>query len=404
MLRSFISRALALVTTFVALGAFGSINAWGQAVTVVEYYNKSLDAYFITGRSADKAALDGIADYQRTGMSFEATTAATAPAALTKICRFYIHTATPYTSSHFYGRQGIDCESIRGQNLAGFDWEDYDFAVQQPVATVCPSGTTTVYRSFRVAANGKTSNHRYSASLADYTAASGKGYAGEGAAFCAGAATAVAVIVTPPVSGSGECGDFYTSSKKITLKNLAAQAGIATTFIRTFDSTPVSFRGKMTRRVIDTSSDGTVYEIFLEDLGTTYAEIGSRTRSGASLVEVYWTPPIVYPKVAAAGNTINYTRAINTLPVTAGSEGTQTGVITLIGRESVTVPAGTFNACKYTVDAIDERPTVGARVVTTSKTWFMPNVGIIRFESNSRTTAFGASFDGNTELVATAIE
>jgi hypothetical protein len=171
-----------------------------------------------------------------------------------------------------------------------------------------------------------------------------------------------------------------------------------------YDATPTTFRGKTTVRVVDTSPDGSVYDLFLEDQGSTYAEIGSRTRSGTSSVEVYWTPPIIFPKVAAAGNTINYTRAVNTVPVTPGSEGTQTGVITLIGRESVTVPAGTFNACKYSVDATDERPTIGARVVTTSKSWAVPGVGIVRFESTSTTTAFGSSFVGSTELVATSIE
>ncbi len=166
------------------------LNASAQPVTVVEYYNKTLDAHFITGRASEQSALDGVADFQRTGMTFQATAVATAAASLTKICRFYISVATPYVSSHFYGRQGIDCESIRAQNLAGFSWEDYDFATQQPAAGVCPVGTVTIFRGFRAAANGKTSNHRYSASQATYDAAVASGYIGEGAAFCVTAATA----------------------------------------------------------------------------------------------------------------------------------------------------------------------------------------------------------------------
>ena len=77
MLRSFMSRAAALVTVLVALNAF---NAHAQTVTVVEYYNKVVDAYFITGRTNEQTALDGVADFQRTGMTFQATAAATAPA------------------------------------------------------------------------------------------------------------------------------------------------------------------------------------------------------------------------------------------------------------------------------------------------------------------------------------
>ena len=207
-----------------------ALNASAQSVTVVEYYNKTLDAHFITGRANEQTALDGVADFRRTGMTFAATAVASAPASLTKICRFYISIASPYVSSHFYGRQGIDCESIRAQNVAGFSWEDYDFATQQPTAGACPAGTTPIFRGFRAAAAGKTSNHRYSASQATYDAAALAGYVGEGAAFCATAATAatpttgaVATAVgTPngtPVSASiGPAGGTLTSADgKLTL-------------------------------------------------------------------------------------------------------------------------------------------------------------------------------------------
>ncbi len=180
-----------------ALAVVVALNASAQSVTVVEYYNKTLDAHFITGRASEQTVLDGVADFQRTGMTFQATAVATAAASLTKICRFYISSANPYVSSHFYGRQGIDCESIRAQNLAGFSWEDYDFATQQPTAGVCPAGTVAIFRGFRAAANGKTSNHRYSASQATYDSAVLAGYVGEGAAFCVNAATA-----STPTSGA----------------------------------------------------------------------------------------------------------------------------------------------------------------------------------------------------------
>ena len=40
-------------------------------VTVVEYYNATLDAYFITGRTAEQTTLDALpADFRRTGMQF----------------------------------------------------------------------------------------------------------------------------------------------------------------------------------------------------------------------------------------------------------------------------------------------------------------------------------------------
>ena len=78
-----------LVAVLVALSTLLA-SAAAQTVTVVEYRNRALDAYFITGRSNEQTALDGVADFQRTGMTFQATAVASAPTSLTKICRFYI--------------------------------------------------------------------------------------------------------------------------------------------------------------------------------------------------------------------------------------------------------------------------------------------------------------------------
>ena len=115
--------------------------AAAQSVAVVEYYSRPLDAYFMTGRSAEQALLDASpADFSRTGMEFTATAATAASASQVRICRFYINIVSPFTSSHFYGREGIDCESIRAQNLAGFSYEDFDFSVSSPDASgACPA-------------------------------------------------------------------------------------------------------------------------------------------------------------------------------------------------------------------------------------------------------------------------
>jgi len=183
--------------------ATAALCAAAQAVTVVEYYNKPLDAYFMTGRANEQNTLDTVADFRRTGMTFQATDAAAAPATLTKICRFYVNVSSPFVNSHFYGRQGVDCEAILAANPAGFNYEGYDFALQTPTAAACPAGTTTVFRSFRALASGKTSNHRYTVSAATYASAAAAGYAGEGAAFCATAVTDAAPSSGPSATAVG---------------------------------------------------------------------------------------------------------------------------------------------------------------------------------------------------------
>ena len=180
------------------------VSGWSgaQTVNVVEYRNKALDAYFITGRASEQALLDTVADFSRTGMTFQATSAASAAGTLTRICRFYVNVTNPFVNSHFYGRQGVDCESLLAAQPAGFNYEGYDFALPTPSAGTCPAGTTTVYRSFRALASGKTSNHRYTVSATTYTSAATAGYVGEGAAFCATAATDAGVAPSATAVGT----------------------------------------------------------------------------------------------------------------------------------------------------------------------------------------------------------
>ena len=164
-----------------------STSAAAQAVTVIEYYNAALDAYFITGRANEQTLLDTAAGFRRTGVSFQAADTTTGSAALSRICRFYVSTTNPYTSSHFYGKEGADCEGLRAQNVPGFTWEGYDFSTVKPDANnVCPVGNVPLFRGFRAGVNGKTSNHRYYPSLAACEAGAAEGYVCEGQTFCGG--------------------------------------------------------------------------------------------------------------------------------------------------------------------------------------------------------------------------
>ncbi len=160
-------------------------------VTVVEYYNAALDAYFVTGRSNEQAALDAVAGFQRTGGSINAVSAASATGAQVPICRYYINSTTPFTSSHFYGPRDTDCALIAEARIASFSYEGLDFAITLPTAGACPATAPfAVYRSFRPAAGGKTSNHRFSTSLARFNEMTAKGWNPEGVVFCAASGTA----------------------------------------------------------------------------------------------------------------------------------------------------------------------------------------------------------------------
>ena len=413
MLHRFMSRAAAFVAV---LCAFNAVTASAQAVTAVEYYNKVIDAYFLTARVNEQVALDGVADFQRTGMTFQAVAAASATAAQTKICRFYISTTTPYTSSHFYGRQGTDCEFLLAQNLAGFTYEDYDFATQQPTAGVCPAGTVGIYRGFRAALNGKTSNHRYSASLATYNTAAAAGYVGENIAFCATSATAASATVTPPASGSGDCGAFFVSKKSITSQTTVSVFGFSSTSTSTvafdYDLTPVSFNGRSAARQFATTTSmsggsnvSTPGLTFFQNNANDYTLLGSRDTSKSPVQDTYYEPALVYPKNWSTGQKVDYSHAIVFNPSQSIGNGTQVGTTTFLGLESVTVPAGTFNACKFRVDQTTRYPAAGSTSSTTFTTWTVPNVGSVKSEGTDTSTVPGAgTVTSNYMIVATVIQ
>ena len=159
------------------------------AVTVVEYYNTSIAAYFLTGRTAEQIALDGSAEFQRTGMTFAATSATGAALPLDPVCRYRIAVADSNLSSHFYGLTA-DCALIASYNVANFTSEGLDFAVEKPTAGACPaSSPAPVYRALRGQTPVDTPNHRYTVSATSYQEMIRRGWSGEGVVFCAKSAT-----------------------------------------------------------------------------------------------------------------------------------------------------------------------------------------------------------------------
>lgn len=214
--------SLALVPIALTCGA-----ASAQApVTVVEYYNKSIAAYFLTGRAAEQAALDGVGDFQRTGATFVATAATGATAPLDGVCRYRINVTGSTFSSHFYGLTA-DCDAIASFNLTNFANEGFDFAVEKPVAGVCPaSSPVPIYRALRSLTPVDVPNHRYSVSASAYLEMLIRGWTGEGVVFCARSATAAAPLPS------------FVPSASVINKCVAPRVGVSQFTGRAFPDTP----------------------------------------------------------------------------------------------------------------------------------------------------------------------
>lgn len=128
-----------------------------KSMTVVEFYNATLDHYFITWLPAEIAILDAgitIQGWARTGQSFHTNTAA--QAGTSAVCRFYIPPLLG--NSHYFGRGTQECNDTAAKNPT-FVLEDPAFMQMfLPAAGVCPQSTIPVYRVFD---NRPDANHRY---------------------------------------------------------------------------------------------------------------------------------------------------------------------------------------------------------------------------------------------------
>jgi hypothetical protein len=143
---------------------------------VVEFYNSTLDHYFISWVPDEIALLDAgttIKGWTRTGKAFR--TFSGPPSEVTDVCRIYI--IPEKGNSHFYGRSTKECSDAMNAHPE-FILEDAKFmAMRLPTAGVCPFGLVPVYRVF---SNRPDVNHRYMTDKATRTAMVSKGWLAEG--------------------------------------------------------------------------------------------------------------------------------------------------------------------------------------------------------------------------------
>ena len=359
-------------------------SAFAQTVTVVEFYNKSLNAFFITGRLFEQQALDRVSDFSRTGMSFEARAAGSGGLGTKRICRFYINLSSPFTSSHFYGREDTDCAQIQAQNPSGFTYEGFDFATTEATSGACPAGTTVVYRGFRAAAGGRTPNHRYTTSAQTYDIAQSQGFAGEGAVFCVTNAT----DAVPVFEAAQKCGTYYYPGKRIGYQSRDSK-GIVDSFQRYLTATTSTFNQRSdATAVIEDYVNQPPTSIMIADGPTRWTALGSSTTDATGVNEIYYTRPTVYPRDYAAGQFVPIdTELAYSRPNSLGTV-KQSGKVTFIGKESVTVPLGTYaNACIFLTQLSTTYQGTGEVTTASSTQWVADNVGIIKTVTDVETSS-----------------
>lgn len=387
------TRTILASTLFFSLTAVPAVSA--TPVTVVEYYNRTIDAYFITGRAAEQQALDAQPAFARTGMTFVAEAAATAAQPSGKVCRFYISSNSPYTSSHFYG-QGTDCESLLQQSLPGFSYEGYDFATATPAASACPTGTFPVYRAFRPAANGITPNHRYVTSNATLTVTQNAGYRPEGTAFCAAAVTDATLME----SAKDTCGTFFYPNVRVSYRSTASD-GTTSTFIRQHGGVNTNFHGYTDAAPVYDFSSSNLTHVIREN-NDEWTALGTSEYDSIGLLESYFSPTVAIPKRMSVGQTVTGTQDITYSRDDGLGAVRRTFTLTFMGRETVSVDAGTYRACKFTLQrqTIFSGPALNESDNMTI--WVGDGVGVVK-SYNQTSDAVGTATPTQRTVTVTAV-
>ncbi|HEX6794113.1 MAG TPA: hypothetical protein VF304_09700 [Casimicrobiaceae bacterium] len=155
-------------------------SAGGQ--TAIEYYNGTLDHYFITSDPTEVAILDAgqqIPGWQRTGYAFNVYAPDTA--AGVAACRFFgVPGVGP--NSHFYTILPNECADVKRNPLWIF--EGLVFRVDAPDgAGNCPADRVPVVRMYNNGKGGQ-ANHRYLTSHSEIAEMLVEGWIVEGTVFC----------------------------------------------------------------------------------------------------------------------------------------------------------------------------------------------------------------------------
>ena len=163
-------------------------------VTLVEYYIDSLDYYFLTGRSADKAALDALPSvFARTGQQIKTYAAPNVDTLPLERHYFDKVARNGLRGSHFFTASSSDQMLLTSLNqfnqqlvakpyLEGVE----GYVIPKTAAGNCASGTLPIYRAFkgepRYVDDG---NHRFSTSLTQHQDMVNRlGWTDEGVVFC----------------------------------------------------------------------------------------------------------------------------------------------------------------------------------------------------------------------------
>ncbi len=171
----------------IGLNVIESPRSIATPITTIEFYNTTLDHYFITSDEDEAKSIDGGsagAGWVRTGNNFKA-------GGKKSVCRFY-GSQSPGPNSHFYTVDVTECSALKKLALATpttqkrWNFEHINFLSTPAISGACLPGTLPVYRAYNNGfARGVDSNHRLTVSRAAIQEVVARGWIDEGVMMCA---------------------------------------------------------------------------------------------------------------------------------------------------------------------------------------------------------------------------
>lgn len=380
-----------------------SPKATDGVVQVVEYRNPSLGHYFITADTAEIAALDGGAlggAWVRTGQTFSAWSIAGAPEGAGAVCRFfgtdqYRGDGTRIgPNSHFYTADTAECDYVKtawqsiaanGTSYPAWTFESNAFAVRRPVNEICPTDTQPIHRAYNNGAGGDP-NHRYATRL-ETLQNMGSGWTIEGVVMCGNgfkppgtlAKSGSCLIPVPGFSGQ------YVSSADASLRQQVVVTGTAaapveTTRLTTSVGTLTTTRDYEVYPGTDLTLVGTSH-VREEFAGANFTLINDLDGDGYVL-----SLPMEEGDVQTGLREVIGTQTFSLPGYTCqGSiQGALRWQFEFVGLEQVTVPAGTFNACRFMygrksiLQAVCGQVTGGGEAADPVILWAVEGLGIVK--------------------------
>lgn len=154
------------------------------AADVVEFFNATLEHYFLTAVPEEALAIDAGAvgpGWKRTGYAFKAYAVDTVVDGALPVCRFF---GTPGVgpSAHFFTADAAECALVKANPR--WLYEGLAFRTQVPSHGLCSANAVPVVRFFRPGMVVTEARHRYVKDAAEIVRMRDAGWIEEGAVFC----------------------------------------------------------------------------------------------------------------------------------------------------------------------------------------------------------------------------